>query len=84
MDPRQDPLPGRPHGVRLRARSYQILRVQIGSEAEDPCGERKRLREEALFVRIGEKNIVEVTSYSIAEALDFFEKPGTVGNYRER
>lgn len=49
----------------------------FGNEACDECGG-ARLRKEALNVKIGEgkdeKNIVELTTLSIAEAKDFFHK----------
>ena len=51
----------------------------LGTEgffAEEICKQCKgaRLREEALYVKIGDKNIVDVTSLSIEEAKKYFEE----------
>lgn len=45
----------------------------FGKEACPVC-KGARLREEALFVMIGKKNIVDLTNCSIKDAYDFFEK----------
>jgi excinuclease ABC subunit A len=43
------------------------------SDEECPSCKGARLREEALFVKIGDKNIVNVTAFSIEQAQKFFE-----------
>ncbi len=53
----------------------------FGNEVCPVC-EGSRLREEALFVKIGGKNIVEITAMTTREASDFFE--GIVLSERER
>ncbi len=47
---------------------------EIWSDKECPKCQGKRLRDEALHVFVGNKNVVEATEKTIEEAFDFFEK----------
>lgn len=54
----------------------------IWSEKPCPVCLGKRLREEALNVLVGGKNIASVSAYSVADAYDFLEKVGGRANAR--
>ena len=43
-----------------------------------------RLRKEALYVRVGGKNLADVVRMNIAEAQEFFQSPGTDARKRPR
>jgi excinuclease ABC subunit A len=61
--------------------SDTLKQMLFGFMSEQPCPKCKggRLRPEALAVRVGDRNIFEVTKLSVAEALDFFSNMKLTG-----
>ncbi len=71
---------------RYRETESEFSRKQIEKFMEQetcPTCEGKRLRKEILGVTVGDKNIIDATSFSIAEARDFFDHLPKIFNERQ-